>query len=274
MNLFKNLLGTIATSFKIGIAGPILKTLGLAELSLRNSDDSGFAALKVGTPTNGQHAVTKDYADSLEGIIIISRQADCTSALPANTGTAGYVVVTTAGTGAAVGDLLKDDGSSTGNMAIITARNGRTISLTVALTGGTATFGANSLYTWDAEGTAWALAGDVGGLTGSVRVVRYAITNSATQDSASTIPANARILAARVEITTPYSGGATLAIGRSGSTSLLQATTDNDPTAANTYEVDQDTGWGGSALAVRTTIGGSPAAGAGTVTVLFTVPNA
>ncbi len=110
--------------------------------------------------------------------------------------------------------------------------------------------------------------------TGSVVEIRYIVGTSATQDSTHVIPANARIIVAQFIPTTPYTAGATVAIGRAGSTSLAQATTDNDPqsAAADIFNVNQDTAWGAAALPVRTTVGGAPVAGAGVVIVRYAVP--
>jgi len=65
-----------------------------------------------------------------EKMPIISRQADCSAALPANTGARGWVVVTIAGPGAEIGDLLYDNGSGVGNMTIVAAIESRTIVVT------------------------------------------------------------------------------------------------------------------------------------------------
>ncbi len=112
------------------------------------------------------------------------------------------------------------------------------------------------------------------GSSGAIVEIRYIVGTGATQDSVSSVPANARIIATQFIPTTPYTAGGTVAIGRAGSTSLLQATTDNDPqdTTASTYNVNLDAAWGGAALPVRTTIGGAPAAGAGVVIVRYAVP--
>ena len=189
-------------------------------------------------------------------------------------------MVTTAGTGAAIGDLLFDDGSSSGNMEILSAVNGRTIATTVALTGGTIEFETDSIYTWDSDGSSgsvqWVKIGDIGSVVGAQRLIRFAI-GTATVDSSSEIPANARILRCDVDITTAYNGGATIEVGvAGGTTDLIQTTTDNNPQAGgvpNTYAKEQDTAWGGSAAAVRVTLGGATS-GVGVVRVWYADANA
>lgn len=111
-------------------------------------------------------------------------------------------------------------------------------------------------------------------VTGAVREIRFATDNTASQSSATSIPANARIVESEFVVSTPYSGGSAVAFGRTGSTSLIMATTDNLPTVANTYQVPQDTAFGGSALPLLVTVTGAPAAGVGVAIVRYTVPDA
>lgn len=115
---------------------------------------------------------------------------------------------------------------------------------------------------------------DAGTLGGAIREVRFAIGTGAAQNSATTIPANAQIVDAELSVTTPYSAGATLAVGQTGSTSLLMGTTDSAPQTANRYAVDQDTAWGATPRTVLVTVGGGPAAGAGVCIVRYTTPAA
>ena len=70
----------------------------------------------------------------------VSRQANCSVAIPNNTAVEGWVVPTTFGSGVVNGDLLYDDGTSTGTMEISARVEGRAITVTDALTGGTITF--------------------------------------------------------------------------------------------------------------------------------------
>jgi len=274
MSDIKKIRGTSENLFQIGLTGSQVKNSS-GVIEIKNAADNAYATLRAASPTADNDVATKKYVDALEGTMIVSRQADCSVARPDNTTTRGAVVVTKAGDGAVVGDVLWDNGlDDSQKMEILAAVEGRTIFVTDALSGGTATFDADSAYVWDADGSTWVKIGDIGSTTGAVREIRYAITNADTQDSTSLIPANARVLYCGVEVTTPYSGGATISVGQAGSLALIQATTDNYPQGASTYSVDQDTAWGGSALVVRTTIAGAPAAGAGVVVVRYTVPNA
>ena len=113
---------------------------------------------------------------------------------------------------------------------------------------------------------------DSGTLGGALREVRIPIALAATTDSVTILPAGANVRRVAVEPTTPYSAGATIAVGQAGSTSLLMGTTDSNPQAAGIYESSLDQAWGAAPLAVRVTIGGAPAAGAGVVIVEYSTP--
>jgi hypothetical protein len=103
---------------------------------------------------------------------------------------------------------------------------------------------------------------------GGVQTIRIPV-GLTTVSSTTTIPAGSLISVTKEDVSTPYSPGATISIGQTGSPSLLQATTDNTPQSANLYVVEQDVSWGASPLAVLVTVTGSPAAGASTVIVSY-----
>lgn len=73
-------------------------------------------------------------------------------------------------------------------------------------------------------------------------------------------------------MTTPYSPGATMTVGRTGSASLLRAATDSVLQVAGSYSYEEPKSWGGSSATTLATISGSPAAGASVLYVFFTVP--
>lgn len=272
MSLWSKIRGTIESAFQIGLAGPQIKN-NSSVLEARNSADSGFVVVRGASPVAANDLVTKQYADTLSKPLIVANQFDGSTSLPSNSGTEQFYVVTTTGVNATIGQLVWDDGSGSGTAVVVATLEGRSIFTTQAFAGGTISLQANSYYVWDTVSTSWLLEANPA-IGGAIREIRYAINNSATQDSSTLIPANAYVVDTRVEVTTPYSGGGTIAIGQSGSTTLLQATTDNLATVAGTYETPQDVSWGGTAKAVRTTVGGAPAAGVGVVIVQYCVPNA
>lgn len=269
MSLLSKIRGTIETIFQIGLGGPQLKNnAGVVEA--RNSADSGFAIVRGALPIGDNDLVTKTYADKLAARFIVTAQFDGNNTLPANTGTEHFIAVTTTGANATIGQLLWDDGTASGTAQVIAAGAGNMIAVTVSLTGGTVSLSPDTLYMWDSS---WV---NVAGasLSGAIREIRFAITNAASQSSAALVPANAVIVTAQLDIVTPYSAGATITVGRTGSASLAMATTDNLATVAGIYEVPLDTAWGGSALAVLVTVAGAPAAGAGFAILRYSVPDA
>jgi hypothetical protein len=278
MGEFKKLDGNIGESFQLDVVndGPMIKHDGLGAAQVRNAADSDYETLSVGQPTNPQHAATRLYVDSVSKPLIVVGQFDGNDALPANTAVIRYLVVTTTGANATIGEIIYDDGTNTGTTQVLSAENGRTISTTTTLTGGTISFDADAVYHWDADGSSgtsnvWVKISDVGNVTGALRVISYLITNAATQDSTAQIPAGAYVLEARLTVTTPYSGGATIEIGTTADADAFQTTTDNKAdkgSPPNRFVKDQET-LVASASVVRTTIAGAPAAGAGRVTVLY-----
>ena len=83
----------------------------------------------------------------------VTAQISGASSLPANTGTAHYIIVTTTGGNGTIGQLYQDNGSSTGTVTVIPATAGNVIITTAAFTGGTISLAAFQEYVWN--GTAW-----------------------------------------------------------------------------------------------------------------------
>jgi hypothetical protein len=272
MSLWKKVRGTIETLWQIGLGGPNLKN-NAGAIEGRNAGDTAFAIMRGASPLGDNDLVTKAYADTLATRSIVTAQISGASALPSNTGVEHFIVVSTSGGTGTIGQLYWDDGSGAGTVTVIPATSGSMILTTVALSGGTVSFKADTLYMWDVAATAWVAASGAGA-SGSLRVIRFAITNAASQSSASTIPANAVVFDTKLDITTPYSGGATITVGQTGTPALLMATTDNLATVAGIYDVEGDTAWGASALAVLITVAGAPAAGAGFAIVVYALPDA
>lgn len=109
-----------------------------------------------------------------------------------------------------------------------------------------------------------------------VKAVRMVLTLLGTQSSTKHVPVGAVIHGCLVNITTPFTAGTTMKVGRAGSLALLQDVTDSDPTVVNIYDAPQDTAWGGGDESIVVTLlnGGAIAAGAGFVTILYSIPNA
>lgn len=275
-NLLEKITGTISSFFQIGVGGPRVKNNG-GLIEARNAADSGFVIVRGATPVATNDLTTKQYVDTISKPFLCSAQFNGSSSLPNNSSVEKYIIVTTTGVNASIGQVLWDNGLNDGNtVTVLGPTNGMCVAIQAALSGGTITFQTDSIYIWDNPSTTWIKIGDIGSVTGAIRLIRYAITNAATQDSTSTIPTTAFIVKSRLQLTTPYSGGATISVGQPGATTAFMLTTDNDPVgyAANdAFEVPQDTAAVSPANVVRTTVGGSPAAGAGIVSVWYSSPN-
>ena len=273
MSLFSKLAGIVGNFFQLGgPAGPGLNNVSSSVISATTSaGGTNYANLRVAFPLVDADAATKAYVDEAFKPLIVTAQANAVSALIANTGTEHYIVVSTAGTGAAaayvVGTVLWDDGSSVGNVTILGPTVGASIIVTTALTGGTFVFTANQEYVW--TGSTWQNISP--SVSGAQYVIDFAIGTGASQNSTSSIPANAIVDYVLLNITTPYSGGATIAVGQTGTTNLLLSTGDNTPQTVDQYMSEARVAWGGSPLPVLVTVGGSPGAGVGTVTVAYSL---
>lgn len=269
MSLWAKVRGTIETIFQIGLSGPQIKN-NSGNVDVRNSADTGYVIVRGGTPVGDNDLTTKSYVDQISKPIPATLQFNGNNTLPTNSATEQWYVVTTTGPNATIGQLLWDDGSATGTVTVMPALNGRVIGIQSAFVGGTITFLADSLYMWDTS--SWF---NVSGsaVSGALRMIRLPVATAAATSSATQIPANAVIQTAILEVTTPYSAGATISLGISGTATLFMLTTDNLPQASGLYKVDQDTSVGGSAAALLVTIGATPAAGASNAIVFYSVAN-
>lgn len=104
---------------------------------------------------------------------------------------------------------------------------------------------------------------------GAVQEIRFAITNAAAQNSATTLQAADIVIDCELDIVTPYSAGATITVGNATTANLLMATGDNNPQAAALYQAHQDTAFAGGPATVLVTVAGAPAAGAGFAIVRY-----
>lgn len=95
------------------------------------------------------------------------------------------------------------------------------------------------------------------------------LVGTATAQSITQLPTGARVLSCRVEVTTPYSLGATIQVGQTGDEDRYQTPAQNVAQVAHTYIVDQDTEVLPGPLEVKATILGAPLVGAATVIVIW-----
>lgn len=124
---------------------------------------------------------------------------------------------------------------------------------------------------------AWAfgltLPGQASTIANAVQEVRFAIGTGATQLSQTLLPNNAVVLEAQLNITAPYSAGATIQVGNATTAALLMTAGQSNPQVAGLYSNQQDTLFT-PAGAVQVTVAGAPGAGAGVCIVRYVqVPN-
>jgi hypothetical protein len=269
VGLFARLAGVVNNFFQIGGPGGPGWNNNAGLLEGKNSTNTGFVVVRGATPVGDNDLTTKAYVDTIFKPIPCSLQFNGNTALPSNSATEQWYVVTTSGANATIGQVLWDDGTGVGTVTVLPAKAGNEIVTTAAFTGGTITLNSNQNYVW--SGTAWVNISP--SVAGAIYCIDFAIGTGASQSSVTSIPTNAIILRCDVTITTAYSAGTTIAVGQTGTTNLLQATGDNFPTVIDGYTALQRTAWGGSALPVLVTVGGTPSAGVGAVTVEYTLPN-
>ena len=270
MSLFSKLSGTIATFFQHGgPAGPGWN-VNTGTFEAKNAANNAFVTVSGGFPTVGDHLTTKNYVDQTANKTIpVSQQFNGNNTLPLNSLTEKWYVVTTTGANATIGELIWDNGTGTGTTTVIGEVTGTTILTLAAFIGGTITFASNALCVW--TGSVWSSV--IPSVSGAKYEIIMSITNLPSQSSVTAIPANSYITNVRLVVVTPYSAGATISIGQTGTVALLMATTDNVATVADEYWNPQLTAWGGTNYSVLVTVGGSPANGAGYALVDYTVPN-
>lgn len=272
MGLFQRLAGVVNTFFQIGGPGGVgWNDVGATAVEAKDPTNTTFVVVRGAAPGAGttNDLTTKAYVDTQSKPIHPTVQFDGNNALPANTVTEKFYIVTTTGANASIGELLWDNGSGVGTVTVIAAADGISVVTTAGFSGGTITLTADTMYVWDAAAAAWKSVAV--STPGAVQAIDFAIALLSV-NSVTSFPAGAIILRADVTITTPYTAGTTIQVGQAGNPSLFQAAADNVPTVNNTYSAPQRTA-AAAAAPVAVTIGGAPGAGAGFVTVQYSVPN-
>lgn len=107
--------------------------------------------------------------------------------------------------------------------------------------------------------------------TSNVHSIRFPITNAASQPSSTLLPAGSIVVDARCLITTPFSSGASIQVGQTGVLNAFMKTTDITAKTAGLYAVRLDAAAASPDAAVLVTVGGSPAAGAGVVSIQYVI---
>ena len=112
-----------------------------------------------------------------------------------------------------------------------------------------------------------------GGSAGAaLNTIRFAVGTSATTDSTTVLPASARVMYTSFEVTTIYTGGTTISVGRVGSTSIYLTTGLIDPSTTGINARFQDID--GGTAAIRVTVNNTPGVGAGVCVIWYSNPDA
>lgn len=259
MSFYSNILGALGNFFQIGgPTGPgINNSSGI--LQARNAANNAFVRFQVANPVSDMDAVNLLTLQEIGASpVYCTLQYNGNSAIPTNSSTVQWYVTTTSGTNASIGQLVYDDGSSSGNATIYSAQTGAQIFTPNSLTGGTISFSAGQGSYW--SGSSWVPVSP--NVQGADFNIALTCTTTGTTSSAQ-VPANAIVDDIQVVVGTGYTSGGTLEIGISGSLALFLGTSAIPITTAGTYVwKDVNTSVGSSAAALIATIGGSPSAGA------------
>ena len=89
------------------------------------------------------------------GVLAVTAEFNGNNPLPANTGTAHYIIVTTSGANAVIGNLLHDNGSGAGTVQLIATVPDQTVFTDVAFTTGTEPLDGRALYTFNVTSGQW-----------------------------------------------------------------------------------------------------------------------
>jgi hypothetical protein len=259
-------LNGIAGTVELGKGGPKVKdSSGVIEA--RNNADDAYAVLRAATPVADNDVATKAWVEKRYGIAVTG-QID--GGAPPAAGTPGRIFVcTTAGGAYTLNYLYRDTGSA---WEEIVPSEGIVIGITDALTGGSVEFDADHAYIWDLDNTEW---DDIGPSAGSdtkkieARTVDIAHTDGAVNIGLD-VPANAKVLRARVYVTQAFDGATpTVKIGDGTDDDRLMTEAENDLETTGLYVVDCQYTYGAATQLVATVTTSGASQGLANVTVEF-----
>lgn len=273
MAIYKNFSGTMKTLFKLG--GPSGNGIKNETdgISVRNAGDTANQNLRIAQASGAVDAHATNWLDLKDTNVLVQFNFDGASAPSpgANTGTYGFCH--TSGGAFSAGQVYYDDGASLRATKIPV---GTKITTGSAITG-TVSLNANGIYAAH-SGSApftWTLKGD-GSAEGAgyFRVINIPIDTAATKSSTTSIPDGGVVYSCGLNVTTGYDAGTTIGVIVDGTSDLtIQATDENDPEVIGVYlaEVEDGLVTASTEGVVTVNISGSPASGAGFVSVNFTI---
>lgn len=224
----------IGANFEVGKNGVRVKhNSGAAEI--RNNADADFAVLRAATPVGDDDVVTKGYLERRYNLAVTGQ---INGGAPPAAGTPGRVYIcTTAGGTYTINYLYRDDGST---WEEIVPYEGMIIGITDALTGGTVEFLADHVYIWDLDAAEWDDVGPSASSTSKLieqRTVTLAYTDAGGNNIGAAVPANAKVLEARVNVTQAFDGTTpTITIGDGSDPDRLMTIDENDLTETGLFD--------------------------------------
>ncbi len=257
MAIWKDLLGTVNSYFKVGFSGFRLKNnSGAAEI--KNTGDTDWAVLRAKNIASG--GAVNDVATLLD---LQGRLADIefsfgTTDPSAGSNTGKFGFCRTDSTSYSAGDIVYDTGSA---IVEIPSNVCKALVTRTAITG---TISLDSYSLYENQGGTWTKIG--GGSTGDgdIKVVKTAFTYSnqgSNVDSSESIP-EGKVLQIRCVVTTAFNGSSpTIGVTANGSTpKTLMTTSQNLPGTTGDYQVDDTVDIASvNSGALRVAVGGSGA---------------
>ena len=273
MSVFKNILGVMSSTFRIGgPTGPNVKN-NSGVLELRNTADNDYVkgrALRIQT-SNGINDIAV-LVDAMDKVIQFSFDGATPPNAGDNTGKFGFCHTT--GGSYTAADIVYDTGSA----LLVMPRETCKVIYTTDAVSGTVSLNADGVYGW--EGSAYVLKGDGAATdTGFVKCIEVAYTkDSTTVDSTTSLPNGSRVTRVVNRVDTVFNGTApTLLVQANGSSPVsLMATGDSNLKLANQYDNEDivDIGATGTGVVRLTVTADSSTTGAGKVLVFYVTPGA
>jgi hypothetical protein len=284
MNIFKKLRGTIEGFFQLGITsssngvanhvnGIVAKTnnnVGLANFVSARADNSYVIYNTSGV--NDSNDTT--YLDLKERTVLVEFEIDGTNPPSPGDNTGKYGLCTTADPGFNLGFIYHDDGIQ---LIPIPMYLMQSMCTTIAMLG----YAPDSFYICTAYtvgvSASWSIKGD--GAQSAVRIdfSDADFTGVAKNiDSAASLPVGAVVIRTILRVDTPFTAGVgapTISVNLwSGAATVLMATTDNDLSIADQYDIDAAVDVAASSVIRLTTNTVVATAGAGSVFVEYVIP--
>ena len=260
----------VASSVEIGKGGARVRD-NAGAIEARNNADTGLANIRAASPVGDDDVVTKRFLATRANVQVVG-QIDGSNP-PAVV--EGQIRVCTTSGGAYVAGLLYR-GESGAWVAIFadlaSIPTNLVIVVAVVLTGGTVSFAADTLYTFDGDAQTWELVGTSQTLTGVNKSLRADLAhNSAASVTLGNMPANGGAFRVVVNVTQAFNGTApSLQIGDGVSAARLMSSAEVNLKAVGTYVADCYYRYASATDILAAYSADTSTAGAATVEVLHT----